>query len=361
LRDYGIILLMFKPTYQITPKIVTVISEIAQIKTVVERSRVLPLNEAQLRRQAIVRMAHTSTSIEGNPLAEYQVGKVLAGEKINADQKSIIEVKNYQKALLEMEKLADSKSSISVEDVLVMHRILMDGLLPKEKLGHFRPGPIYIVDDLGEKGDRLRFEGPEAKKVAFLVNELLTWLTYAIKDELHPVLIAGIFHNEFVSIHPFTDGNGRMTRLLAQLILYKLGWDFRKVIVLEDYYNRDRKSYYDALQAAHGIHYKSGADFTSWMEYFVIGFLLEARKAAEKIELIGFGKVTEKAEQIFLDRDEISVMDFLTTTGRVTSKDVEEVLGIAKRTAQLKLKNLVDKGLLKVEGSGPSTYYIIAQ
>ena len=83
---------MFKPQYVITPLVLSRIAETAEIKAAVERSRVLPLNEAQLRRQAILRMAHTSTSIEGNKLAQFQVDKVLAGMSGNADAKSIQEV-----------------------------------------------------------------------------------------------------------------------------------------------------------------------------------------------------------------------------------------------------------------------------
>ena len=91
------------------------------------------------------------------------------------------------------------------------------------------------------------------------------------------------------------------------------------------------------------------------------GFLVEARKALEQIQSIGFGKVSKKNEQIFLDRDEIQIMDFLTTTGAITSEDVIDILGSAKRTAQLKLKNLADKGLLKLSGKGPSSYYSLAK
>ena len=83
---------MFQPKYTINSKILSNITEIVEIKAVIERSRVLPLNEAQLRQQAILRMAHTSTSIEGNKLAEFQVQKVMEGEKISAEQKEILEV-----------------------------------------------------------------------------------------------------------------------------------------------------------------------------------------------------------------------------------------------------------------------------
>ncbi|KKQ78301.1 MAG: hypothetical protein UT01_C0074G0001, partial [Candidatus Daviesbacteria bacterium GW2011_GWA1_38_7] len=229
---------MYKPNFTITPSILTKISEISEIKAIIDRSRVLPLNEAQLRRQAIIRMAHTSTSIEGNKLAEFQVKKVLEGGIVNADQRSIIEVKNYQLALQKIEEMAQTNLPLTIEKILDLHKALMRGLLEENKGGHFRPGPIYVVDDLGDGTEKLRFEGPEAKKVPFLINELLQWLNQAEKERLHPVLKAAVFHLQFVTIHPFSDGNGRMARLLTTYLLYKDGWDFRKIIVLEDYYNR---------------------------------------------------------------------------------------------------------------------------
>jgi len=128
---------------------------------------------------------------------------------------------------------------------------------------------------------------------------------------------------------------------------------------LEDYYNRDRQAYYNAENEVQGTKYHEGEDMTTWIDYFTTGFLVEAQKVAESLSAIGFGRVSEQDELIFLDKDEIKIMDFLTTTGRITSRDVEEILGIAKRTAQLKLKNIVEKGLITPQGAGPSTFYIL--
>ncbi len=335
------------------------ISEIAEIKAIIERSRVLPLNEAQLKRQALARMVHTSTSIEGNQLAEYQVDKVLSGMSVNADQRSILEVRNYQKALHKMEEFLHEGGPLTIDRVLEMHGILIHGLVATEKTGHFRPADIFLVDDLGDGREHLRFKGPDASRVPFLINELLLWLTDPETKLMHPVLKAGIFHSHFVNIHPFVDGNGRMTRLLTTFLLYQDNWDFRKIIVLEDFYNRKRQDYYDALAATSGTEYTDGVDYTAWLEYFIAGFLVEARKAAESIKLVGYGQVAETDKQVFLDRDEIQIMDFLTTTGQMTSQDIEDILKVAKRTAQLKLKTLVDKGLIQSQGKGPSTYYIL--
>lgn len=352
---------MLVPKYSITPQTLSNMTEIAEIKAVIERSRVLPLNEAQLRRQAILRMAHTSTSIEGNKLAQFEVGKVIEGKSVRASQKDILEVENYYQALKMLEELSNSKSPITLEEVFKLHKQVIEGLIEKDKVGKFRPADVYVLDDLGDGREMLRFKAPPAPEVKKLIENLLVWLKESKKEGIHPIIRAGILHLQFVTIHPFTDGNGRVARLLTQLQLYRDGWDFRKILVLEDYYNRDRMSYYSAENKAQGKNYREDMDFTTWLEYFTTGFLVEARKVLEQIQSIGFGKVSKRKEQIFLDRDEIQIMDFLTTTGRITSDDVVDVLRVAKRTAQLKLKSLSDKGLLKLNGKGPSSYYSLAR
>lgn len=352
---------MFQPNYTITAKTLSNMTEIAEIKAIVERSRVLPLNEAQLRRQAILRMAHTSTSIEGNPLAEFEVGKVLEGKKVRASKKDITEVENYYQALKKLDEMVKSKHDINLNEILVLHKIVINGLVEKDKVGSFRPSDVYVIDDLGGGKEMVRFKAPDAKVVTKMIKELLEWLKKAKNGEVHPIIKAGILHLQFVTIHPFTDGNGRVARLLTQLQLYDDGWDFRKILVLEDYYNQDRMSYYNAENRAQGKNYREDMDFTSWLEYFTTGFLVEARKVLEQIQSIGYGKVSKRSEQIFLDRDEIQIMDFLTTTGRITSDDVLDILKLAKRSAQLKLKGLIEKKLIRSLGKGPSTYYVLAK
>lgn len=352
---------MLEPKYLITPQTLSNMTEIAEIKAIIERSRVLPLNEAQLRRQAILRMAHTSTSIEGNKLAQFEVGKVIEGKAVRAPQKDILEVENYYQALKMLEELTKSKSAITLDEILKLHQRVTNGLVEKEKTGKFRPADVYVLDDLGDGREVLRFKAPPANQVKELIEDLLMWLRESKKEGIHPIIRAGVLHLQFVTIHPFTDGNGRVARLLTQLLLYRDGWDFRKILVLEDYYNRDRISYYNAENKAQGKNYREDMDFTFWLEYFTSGFLVEARKGLEQIQSIGFGKVSKKSEQIFLDRDEIQIMDFLTTTGAITSDDVVDILGTAKRTAQLKLKNLADKGLLKLTGKGPSSHYSLTK
>lgn len=349
---------MFNPKFIITPSILDKISQITEIKTIVERSRVLPKREIELRRQAIVRMVHTSTSIEGNQLAEYQVNKVLANEPVKAEPKSIQEVKNYQDALLVVEKIAAEKNAFEVTDILDLQHEVTKGILQPAKSGHFRPSTVYIVNSI-KNIDKVMYRPPSAKKVPLLVEDLIQWLAKATQEGLHPILTAGVLHLEFASIHPFTDGNGRTTRLLTQLHLMQRAWDFRKILVLDEYYNQDRLEYYNALQIDKTYRDRVGKDITSWLEYFTEGFLVEAMRVRDDIQATGLDKVTSAGEQIFLDRDEIPIVEFLTTVGRITSDDVVDILKVAKRTAQLKLKKLVEKGLLVQQGAGNSFYYIL--
>jgi len=350
---------MFEPKFVITTKILSRIGEISEIKAAVERSRVLPLNEAQLRRQAILRMAHTSTSIEGNKLAQFEVGKVFEGKAVSASSEDILEVENYLNGLKLVDELSKSKHDLNLEEILHMHKTLINGLVEKQKVGRIRPSDIYILDDLGGGKEMLRFKGPPAQEVQRLLADLLEWLKKAKIEGIHPIIIAGVFHLEFVSIHPFTDGNGRATRLLTQLLLYRLNWDFRKILVLEDYYNQDRLAYYNALHSEEDKEYHQGRESTNWLEYFTNGFLVEARKVSDKIQSIGYGKVSKSSEQVFLDKDEIQIMDFLSTTGRIISDDVADILSLTKRAAQLKLKKLVKSKIILVQGSGPSTCYVL--
>jgi|Napbiome12C3dose_1001474.scaffolds.fasta_scaffold00001_274 Fic family protein len=348
---------MFNPRYTITPSILDKISKISEIKTIVERSRVLPQREIELRRQAVVKMVHTSTSIEGNRLAQFQVNKVLGGEKVKADPKSIDEVKNYQDALLLVDKIAASRSKFNMEDILAIQKEVTKGILEPRKSGHFRPSTVYVVNTI-DNIDKVMYRPPSAKKVPVLVADLLNWLNGDGKD-LHPVVAAGILHLEFASIHPFTDGNGRTTRLLTQLYLMQNGWDFRKILVLDEYYNQDRLEYYNALQIEKTYRERIGENITSWLEYFTEGFLVEAMRVRDDIQSTGLDKVPGKGEQIFVDKDEIPIIEFMTTVGRITSEDVVEILKVAKRTAQFKLKRLIEKGLIKQEGAGTGIYYVL--
>lgn len=347
---------MFNPRYQISPKIVSNLSRIAEIHALIRQAKILPAREAFLRRSAIVKMTHSSTSIEGNTLSEVQVKNLLEGKSVRAETDQIREAKNYLMALRLVDEIAASKQFFKEKDLLLVHQRVVSGLIIKEKTGKFRSGPVYVVNVLANGKEKIAYTAPPAKSVLEHINDLLCWLQS--KNDIHPVIRAGIFHYQFETIHPFTDGNGRVGRLLTILHLYQSGWDFRRALILEDYYNRNRKSYYEHLQTGKNFQQRQGADLTRWLEYFTDGFLFEAQKLKDQVELLQAVNPKQTAETLVLDKDELMIVDFVVTLGKVTSADVCDILRIPKRTAQAKLNKLeAEVGLLEKAGAGPKTYY----
>lgn len=349
---------MFAPKYRITDKIARWLSDIAEIRAMMESSRLLPAREAFLRRAAVVKMAHTSTSIEGNRLAEYQVKELAEGKKVKAELDQIKEVENYLAALGKIDRLAGEKNTFDKEDVLEIQKTVTWGLVEAQKSGSFREGPVFVVNVLPDGDEELAYTPPSSEQVPDLVEELLAWLKNP--GEIHPVIRSGLFHYQFETIHPFADGNGRAGRLLTLLHLYQSGWDFKKVLVLEDFYNRNRRQYYQALQTGDTYLARQEVDLTGWLEYFVEGFWDEVERVKEQIltlKVVGEAGLTQQV----LDEDELKIVDFVVIVGKITSSDVVDILHVPKRTAQAKLKRLEDMGVLVKKGAGPATYYEVAK
>lgn len=345
---------MYQPRFTITSEINNRIAQIERVRAMVEASRILPKEEIILRYRALIDAVHSSTSIEGNPLNIRQVEEVLAGKMAQASQRAILEVQNYKRALDWIEQRLQIKKPISVTDILKLHRITMDGLLPDEKVGKFRSGPIYVVDIHG-KEEKIRYIGPDSKKISNLYQELFTWIQSA-KDNLHPILTAGILHYEFVSIHPFSDGNGRVTRLLTLFFLRKNGYGFRNVLVPDVYYLQNRPGYYQALNQAKMYSSQRIADLTPWLTYFINGIYEAAKELEHDISLIKLSSNSMKT--IRLNRQEIKILDFAKQIGQITLKDTLDILEVPKRTAQRRLAGLVEKNLLKSQGAGKNVFYV---
>ena len=350
---------MFNPKYKLTDSIVQMLTAIAESKAVIERAKILPKLELKLRRQTLIRMAHSSTAIEGNSLNVNQVEALLGQKKIDAPQRDIYEVQNYLGALKYIEKIVKEKYLITERVLLNIHKLVTDKTLPKEQSGHYRKGHIFVVKRRLGFPDEIIYTGPEAEKVQKLCKELLDWMAKNEKNKINPAIMAGIVHQEIAAIHPFADGNGRTARALATLILYKFGYDFRRLFALEDYYNRDRQGYYKAINIGKNYE-KRRTDFTPWLEYFIRGFKEEVENVRGKVVALSGRKINKNIKsQIFLSKDQTQILDFLDQIGRITVKDVMDILRSPKRTAQLHLQNLKKIGMIKQVGKGPSSAYVM--
>lgn len=341
-----------------TNYIVKMLIALAEAKAAIERAKILPKQELKLRRQAIVRMTHSSTAIEGNRLGLDQIEALLAHKKVSAADRDIFEAQNYLNALRYIEQIVRQKRPITEKVLLQIHKLVTNKTLPREQCGRYRRVPVYIVRRRLGFPDTVVYTGPDARSVPALCLELIRWIKNSKKEGINPVIVAGIVHQEIAAIHPFGDGNGRTARAFATLILYSRGYDFRHLFALEDYYNLDRQKYYAAINI--GKNYlERRRDFTSWLEYFVKGFKEEIDLVKSKLAALSLKKVRGGINsKVYLDKDQMMVLDSLDQVGRITAADAADILGCPRRTAQLQLQRLKKLGMIKQVGKGPASAYI---
>ena len=190
---------------------------------------------------------------------------------------------------------------------------------------------------------------PKAKDVSSLIKNMIK--RFNSKDNNIPIPIkAGIFAYEFVTIHPFWDGNGRCSRLLATYILKAYGYDLKGFYVMEEFYDKNINEYYNSLQMGlnHNFYFgRNNADITEWLEYFV-------SIMADTFEIVG-NRVKEiynnSKEEIniidTLDKRERWVANYLINNGKVKAKDISNHFKINLDTANNWIKKWIEKGFLK--------------
>lgn len=348
---------MFQPKYILNDPLVATLTSIAESKAIIERAKLLPRHALRLRRQALIRMTHSSTEIEGNVLNLQQVEAIVANKKVDAPQRDIYEVQNYIKALKYIDTVVQSRRPITEKIFLKIHRLVTDKTLPRDRSGHYRSGPVYVVRRRLGLSDEVVYTAPAAADVPRLCHDLLTWLVESDGDNINPVIVAGILHQEIAAIHPFADGNGRTARAMATLILYQRDYDFRRLFALEDYYNQDRSAYYTAINIGQ-TYAERRTDFTSWLEYFVRGFREEIDRVRAQITTLSVRNVSgSPTAQIYLEKDQLAIINFIDQMGIITAGDVVDILQCPKRTAQAKLAKLRSLGIVVQLGKGKATRY----
>jgi Fic family protein len=349
---------MFKPQYTLTDSIVQDLASIAESKAIIKQAKILPATEIKLRRQALIRMTQSSTAIEGNNLNLNQVEALVAGKKIEASDRDIFEVKNYLSAVKYIEKINKENKKISKRILLQIHKLVTNNTLPPDKSGFFRQGPVYVVRHFFGFNKKIVYTAPIALKVPELVDNLILWLNEKETENINPVIVAGIVHQEIAAIHPFIDGNGRVARAVATLVLYQRDYDFRKLFALEDYYNLDREKYYEAINTGK-TYEKRKNDITPWLSYFIQGFKKEIEGVKFKILQMSIKNIKDDMPQMYLSEDQRKIIEFIDQMGQINIKDTIDILQIPKRTAQLKLSKLKNLKIIKQIGKGPSSAYVM--
>lgn len=228
---------MYEPPFTITNRIV---SYVASISEKIGRITLLSDMEAKphLRKNNRIKSIHSSLKIEANSLSLNQVRDVINGKLVLGEQKEIQEVKNAYDAY---EKILEL-DPYSIDDLKKFHGIMTRYIV--EESGDFRRGEEGVFN-----GEQCIFMAPPAQHVPQLMNELFGWMREA-QTKVHPLVLSSVFHYEFVFIHPFSDGNGRMARLWHTAILSKWKPIF-EYIPIESQVEKFQEDYYDAIARCH--------------------------------------------------------------------------------------------------------------
>jgi len=345
---------MFEPNFRYTHKLVNLLAKIAAGREVILNSPLIPKWEISLRREAIIRSAHSSTRIEGNRLSLEQVSNLASGREITAQRKDKQEVLNYLHTLENIGKLVGS-GIIKEKDILKIHRnVTKNTLEDPADCGVYRKK--YVVVGNRATGE-IYFRPPKNEDVPGLVRELVEWINSTAVRDLDPVIEAGIVHYEFVRIHPFVDGNGRTARVLATWILYQRGFDTKQFFCLDDYYDTDRPAYYKALQSVNQVM----LDVTGWLEYFAGGVHISIQAVKERIIRLSSERLRKtKKGQIALTERQMRIVEIINQNGRITNREMQIMFKISNRAALDDIQKLIKLGVLKTQGKGRSVYYELA-
>ncbi|MCD6579599.1 Fic family protein, partial [bacterium] len=314
---------MFEPNFRYTDKMVKYLNKIAEARTIIMNSPLIPKWEISLRKRALLSNAHSSTAIEGNILSLEEVTALSEGRDIMVKRKDKQEVLNYLKMLDKIPEFA-KLSPFQRKHFFKIHKIIVNNTLNNtEDEGKFRTRQVVVGNRFtGE----IVFRPPQTKEVAKLVDKFLNWLNSTKIEGLNPVIVAGIAHYEIVRIHPFIDGNGRIARIIATLILYKSEFDIKRFFALDDYYDQDRSRYYNILKSID----QSTLDLTNWLEYFTQGFLISIE--AVKKRILGLSKdieILKEQGQVALNERQMKIVEFILKNGKITNKNARELFGLS--------------------------------
>lgn len=339
---------MFDPKYQLSPNLLTNITQIERFYGQLEALRVPRELELDLTRRNMIKSSYASNRIEGNPLTLPEVTNLLLDDRVpaNRDEKEVV---NYFNILKTLDQFQSTKIDLTL--IKHLHHELMTGV--DKTAGQIRDVMVVVGKYQEEKGDvslAVKHNPPfhKQKQIESALSELFDWL---VKNQSIPIVIkSGIFHHQFVYLHPFEDGNGRVCRLLSALLFVQSGYLINKYFVLDDYYDIDRHQYSDSLHSA------DSGDKTLWLEYFSDGVKYSLQSAVAKyknaVMMMRFDRQPTPKER--------DVLDLIQEREQITSQDVVSRMKISRQQAHNLISSLVDKKLVEKKGITKKSYYALA-
>lgn len=338
---------MYQPTYTITELLLARISEAETLRTKIQTAPVQVAWLEGIRLDALVRRAHFSTAIEGNPLTLPEV-KALAGAKqVSATDRATREVLNYFAVLRWIARQSQGKR-ITVDGILRLHRLVTTGLLPSAQVGAFKRSRSVIMS-----AGQVVYEPPGPGAAAPGTEALVQWLERA-SDAAHPIIAAACAHYEIARLHPFLDGNGRVARALATWVLYHRGFDTQHLFAVDQYFKEDHEGYYQALRRVH----TTDEDLTSWLEYVALAVLDTLGRTSQRIEQLA---LPSSAKGLSLTRQQERLLLALRGKQGMTVEELQRLLGVERVQVYRVLRPLVSKRIVDKSATRPVIYRLPLQ
>ncbi len=339
---------------RITPQILSLIAEIEEFKGAWRAiGRIAPERLSGLRRVATIESIGSSTRIEGARLSDREVEKLLANLQIGSfATRDEQEVAGYAQV---MDTIFQAYDAIALTEnhIRQLHRdLLVHSTKDERHRGTYKTLPNH-VEAFDEEGRSLGvvFATATPFDTPRLMAELVNWFRAAEHDRsLHPLLLIAIFIVVFLEIHPFQDGNGRLSRVLTTLLLLRAGYAYAPYSSLESVIEQNKEGYYLALRRTQGTIRTAEPDWNPWIAFFLTALQRQKQRLERKME----------RERIILgDLPELSVLilELARERGRVTVMEAARVSKMSRNTVKEHLKALVEQGHLVLHGKGRGAWY----
>ena len=335
---------MFSPKYRISNYFLKCCEKIASLVAFIRKAEVtLPL-QVRLEREFVNRSVHSSTRIEGNRLSFDQVVALAANKNIVAQEDQKLEVNNCIKAIRWV--LRSKGQSLTENRLLRVHKMMTKGLLPEKDCGKYRQVQNYVVN----ARNRVIFTPPVPQKVRKRISELLRWIKES--RDGHPIILSSIFHHEFVTVHPFVDGNGRVARAAAQWLLFEGGYEPLHTLSLDDFFAEDRNRYYEMIQQTRDM----DGDYTYWIDYVAEGLLESVQKVSDRLKVIK----RKDIKKISLTPKQEELLKILSEYGEIGSAEICKHMRINRARVNQLIAPLVKAGIVIKKGTTRAVKYNLA-
>ena len=339
---------------QITPEVLSLIARIDEFKGAWRAlGSLAPDRLLALRRVATIESIGSSTRIEGSKLSDREIEKLLSNLEIKSfETRDEQEVAGYAE-LMDLVFSSWQDIPFNQNHIKQLHQTLLRYSEKDERhRGHYKTNSNSVAA-FDENGTQIGvvFETASPFDTPRLMAELVAWVVQEHnKAQLHPLLIISIFVVVFLEIHPFQDGNGRLSRVLTTLLLIQAGYAYVAYSSLESVIEINKEAYYLALRQTQGTIRTETPNWQPWLVFFLRSLAEQVRRLEKKVE-------REKIVLAAMPELSLKIIEFAREHGRITMADAIRLTGASRNTLKQHFRNLTERANLNQHGSGRGVWY----